>query len=185
MGVKGQETRDRFIDNAIELVEAGGYFGTGLNQVIAASGVPRGSLYFHFPGGKDQLISEAVTRAGQDVALLINEVEGANTAELVVGLLQALGARLEDSRWRKGCPVATVALETSASNDELQRACSSVYAAWEAGLVARLEAEGHPDAAGAATTTLALIEGALLLARTNRSQEPLHRVARSITALLT
>ncbi|WP_345406958.1 TetR/AcrR family transcriptional regulator [Nonomuraea salmonea] len=52
MGRKGAETRGRLLDTTQELIEAGGYFGAGLNQVIAASGMPRGSLYFHFPGGQ-------------------------------------------------------------------------------------------------------------------------------------
>ncbi|MFC6543875.1 TetR/AcrR family transcriptional regulator [Nonomuraea salmonea] len=52
MGRKGAETRGRLLDTTQELIEAGGYFGAGLNQVIAASGMPRGSLYFHFPGAR-------------------------------------------------------------------------------------------------------------------------------------
>ncbi|CAL9609225.1 TetR/AcrR family transcriptional regulator [Streptomyces sp. enrichment culture] len=184
MGQKGAETRARLLDATQELMESGGYFGAGLNQVIAASGAPRGSLYFHFPGGKDQLVGESVRRAGRAIGEALEDLagSGASDAEFVGAVLRQLGDRLEASDWRKGCPVATVALETAATNDALQAACSEVYQSWEAALRARLAA--RPDADDLAVTILALVEGALLLARAHRSRDPLDRVARRIDALL-
>ncbi|WP_328908157.1 TetR/AcrR family transcriptional regulator [Streptomyces sp. NBC_00234] len=184
MGQKGAETRDRLLDATQELVETGGYFGTGLNQVIAASGAPRGSLYFHFPGGKDQLVGESVRRAGETIADAFGNLADSSSPveEFVDGLLRHLGDRLQESGWRKGCPVATVALETAATSDPLQEACSEVYTSWEAALRARLA--GRPGADDLAVTILALVEGALLLARAHRSRGPLDIVARQIGALL-
>ncbi|WP_405852980.1 TetR/AcrR family transcriptional regulator [Streptomyces sp. NBC_00090] len=184
MGQKGAETRDRLLDATQELVETAGYFGTGLNQVVAVSGAPRGSLYFHFPGGKDQLVGESVRRAGQAIGDALGEAAGTSPspAEFVEGMLRQLGDRLAESGWRKGCPVATVALETAAVNDPLQEVCSEVYASWEAALRTRLAS--RPDADDLAVTVLALVEGALLLARAHRSRDPLERVARQIHALL-
>ncbi|MFF2776150.1 TetR/AcrR family transcriptional regulator [Streptomyces sp. NPDC058052] len=184
MGLKGAETRDRLLDATQELIETGGYLGAGLNQVIAASGAPRGSLYFHFPGGKDQLVGESVRRAGRVIGGDLETLADTSTsvAEFVGAVLRHLGERLEESGWRKGCPVATVALETASTNDPLQQACSEVYTSWEGALRARLA--GHPDADDLAVTILALAEGALLLARTHRSKEPLDRVARQIGALV-
>jgi TetR/AcrR family transcriptional repressor of lmrAB and yxaGH operons len=184
MGQKGAETRDRLLDATQELVEGAGYSGAGLNQVIAASGAPRGSLYFHFPGGKEQLVGESVRRAGRAVGDALERAadSGSTAAESVAAVLRHLGDRLEDSGWRRGCPVATVALETAATSDPLQQACAEVYSAWEAALRARLD--DRPDAGDLAVTILALIEGALLLARTHRSREPLDRVARQVSALL-
>ncbi|WP_439680585.1 TetR/AcrR family transcriptional regulator [Embleya sp. MST-111070] len=184
MGQKGTDTRNRLLDATRDLIEAGGYFGAGLNQVIAASGAPRGSLYFHFPGGKDQMVGESVRRAGRSIGDAMGGLaeSGASAAEVVETVLRLLGDRLEASDWLKGCPVATVALETAATNDRLQQACSEVYTSWEAILRARLA--DHPDADDLAVTILALVEGALLLARAHRSRDPLDRVARRITTLL-
>ena len=184
MGLKGAETRVRMLDATQELIEAGGYHGAGLNQVIAASGAPRGSLYFHFPGGKDQLVGESVRRAGRAIGDVMEGLadSGMSTAEFADAVLRHLGDRLEESGWRKGCPVATVALEIAATSDALQEVCSEVYTSWEEALRARLA--GRPDADDLAVVTLALVEGALLLARTHRSKEPLERVARQIGVLL-
>ncbi|WP_329214522.1 TetR/AcrR family transcriptional regulator [Streptomyces sp. NBC_00683] len=184
MGQKGTETRDRLLAATQELIETGGYYGAGLNQVIATSGAPRGSLYFHFPGGKDQLVGESVRRAGQSIGVALGDLAdpGPSVTDLVNGVLRYLGDRLEESGWRKGCPVATVALETAAVNDPLQEACSEVYTSWEAAL--REQLTDRPDADDLAVTILALVEGALLLARAHRSREPLERVARQVGVLL-
>jgi TetR/AcrR family transcriptional repressor of lmrAB and yxaGH operons len=186
MGQKGEETRGRLLDATRDLIESGGYFGAGLNHVIATSGAPRGSLYFHFPGGKDQLVAESVRRAGREIGQIVQDLAetAPDTVTLVTAVLGLLGDRLEASGWRKGCPVATVALEMAATSDPLQEVCSEVYGSWEGSLRDRLTADGHPEAADVAVTVLALIEGALVLARAHRSREPLDRVARQITALL-
>ncbi|MBB5079052.1 TetR/AcrR family transcriptional regulator [Nonomuraea endophytica] len=184
MGHKGAETRERLLDATQGLVEAAGYFGAGLNQVIAVSGAPRGSLYFHFPGGKDQLVAESVRRAGREIGEAMERLADTapTVADFAEGMLRHLGERLEESGWSKGCPVATVALETAATSDPLQQVCSQVYRSWEDALRARLE--GRPDADDVAVTVLALVEGALLLARTHRDLEPLNRVSRQIAVLL-
>ncbi|ACU73510.1 transcriptional regulator, TetR family [Catenulispora acidiphila DSM 44928] len=186
MGEKGTQTRDSLLDATQDLIETAGYFGTGLNTVIAAAGAPRGSLYFHFPGGKDQLVTEALRRGGQEVSALMREVAEAapDTAAAVTGLLDALADRLEASSWRKGCPVATVALDISASSDTLREVCSDIYRSWESALAARLSADGHPTPDDTATAILALIEGALLLARVHQQREPLERVKRVVATLL-
>src|SRR5262245_34700403 len=78
MGRKGDETKARMIAATRDLLECGGYSAAGLNQIIAASGAPRGSLYFHFPGGKDQLITESARQAGQFIEFVIAGVEAEN-----------------------------------------------------------------------------------------------------------
>jgi TetR/AcrR family transcriptional regulator, lmrAB and yxaGH operons repressor len=184
MARKGAETRSKLIETTQTLVESRGYFGTGLNQVLADSGSPRGSLYFHFPGGKDELVGAAIRQASEDIDVIIANVEAADTKELIMVLLSALGQRLEASDWNQGCPVATVALETSASNDTMQQVCSAAYANWHNTLRDRLEADGRSEAADLATFLLALLEGAMLLARAHRSLEPLNAVTRIVGDLL-
>ncbi|MFJ2032267.1 TetR/AcrR family transcriptional regulator [Streptosporangium sp. NPDC087985] len=184
MGQKGAETRVRILDAAQELIEAGGYFSAGLNQVIAASGAPRGSLYFHFPDGKDQIVGESIRRAGQEIGTAVEDLaaSSASVAEFVEGVLRHLGDRLEESGWRKGCPVATVALEMAAVSDPLQQTCAEVYTSWTNALRTRLA--GRQDADDLAVTILALIEGALLLSKAHRSRESLDRVSGQVATLL-
>src|SRR5262245_1551307 len=125
MGQKGEETRGRLLDATQDLIESGGYFAAGLNQIIATSGAPRGSVYFHFRGGKDEMVIESLHRAAGAITAGISAIEADEPAEFVRKALGLLGDRLEESGWQKGCPVATVALDVAGSNDEVQRACSA------------------------------------------------------------
>ncbi|MFD7551976.1 TetR/AcrR family transcriptional regulator [Streptomyces sp. NPDC059578] len=188
MGAKGEETRARMIAATRDLIEARGYHGTGLNQVIADSGAPRGSLYFHFPAGKDQLVAAALSGAGAGIGGLLRTLseDGPAPGDLVRRLLDALGDRMERSGYTKGCPLAAVALEVSGDNEELRRACADEYGGWQAILTELLIAEGRsPEAADAmAGTVLAQIEGALLLARVRHSRTPLEQAGRAVDLLL-
>ncbi|MDE3720673.1 TetR/AcrR family transcriptional regulator [Nocardiopsis sp. N85] len=193
MGIKGEETRGRLVTATRALIEAQGYFGTGLNRVLAESGAPRGSLYFHFPEGKDQLVAGALAEGGREVDDLIAsaEAEGLDAVGIVRRLLDVLATRLEASAYDKGCPVATVALEVSGSperggNERLREICAGVYAGWERALADRLVVEGRsrPEADTAAEAALAQVEGALLLARTRHDRAPLDRAARAVETLL-
>ena len=61
------------IQTAAGLFRAQGYHATGLNQVLAEGGLPKGSLYFHFPGGKDQLVVEATRAAVEETTAALRE----------------------------------------------------------------------------------------------------------------
>ncbi|MFB7469709.1 TetR/AcrR family transcriptional regulator [Kitasatospora sp. NPDC056184] len=189
MGVKGEETRARLIAGTRSLIEAHGYFGTGLNQVVAESGAPRGSLYFHFPEGKDQLVAAALTQAGQEVEDRLAELArgGADTAAVLTALAQAFADRLTQSGFTKGCPIATVALEVAGGNESLRLVCAEVYAGWQRVLAQRLAAEGFGPAEAdvAAGQALALLEGAVLLAQVRRSVEPLLDASHAVRHLIT
>ncbi|WP_306369496.1 TetR/AcrR family transcriptional regulator [Nocardiopsis sp. CC223A] len=175
------------------LIEAQGYFGTGVNRVLADSGAPRGSLYFHFPEGKDRLVADALEEGGREVAGLLAtaEAEGLDAAAIIRRLLDTLAARMEASSYDKGCPVATVALEVSGTrehggNERLREVCERIYAGWERALADRLVVEGRsrPDAEDTAEAVLAQVEGALLLARVRHDRAPLDRAARTVALLL-
>jgi TetR/AcrR family transcriptional repressor of lmrAB and yxaGH operons len=188
VAVKGDQTRARLIEAARTLVEAKGYHGTGLNEVLALAGGPRGSLYHHFPGGKEQLVAEALAAAGREVDGLVEDLAATapTSRDLALALLEALTDRMVAADYAKGCPVATVALEVAATGDGLQPICGDIYARWQRALADALRTDGH-DAAEVedlAATVLALIEGALVLARASRSRAPVEQVSRRIGKLL-
>ncbi|WP_349258380.1 TetR/AcrR family transcriptional regulator [Stackebrandtia sp.] len=188
MAVKGDATRARFIEAARTLVEAKGYHGTGLNEVLAVAGAPRGSFYHHFPRGKDQLIGEALAAAGREIDGVVDELAKSDPAPaaLVTAFLNALADRMTAADYAKGCPIATVALEVSTADTELGAICGVIYDAWQDRLAEALRADGRAaaEAEDLAGTVLALIEGALVLARAKRSRVPVDRVGRRIAALL-
>jgi TetR/AcrR family transcriptional repressor of lmrAB and yxaGH operons len=181
-------TRQRMIDTAGRLFQRQGYHATGLNQVLAESGAPKGSLYFHFPAGKDQLAAESVARSGgklgERMAAMVAAAPDGPAA--IVALGELFAASLLASGFREGCPVATVALEAAADNDQIHAACDGVYGAWLAGLTERLDGWGVPADRAAAVADLVLsgIQGALLLARVRKDTGVVTTVAGQLADLV-
>ena len=176
---KATDSKEKTLAAAALLFRRQGFHGTALHDVVAAAGSPRGSLYFHFPGGKEQIGEAALDLAGEAVrAKIAHAAEASPNAEaFLTGIARAMAADLEKSDYCNGCPIATTALETAAQSDVLAAAARRAFQSWEQEVARGLERFGaKPDhAALAATAVLSQIEGALLLARTYRSVEPLRR----------
>ncbi|MBX3188647.1 MAG: TetR/AcrR family transcriptional regulator [Labilithrix sp.] len=184
----GAPSRERMIEATGELLQKQGYAGTGLAEILAVSGAPRGSLYFHFPGGKEELACAALRASGESWKRRIEALTDAvdDPLEALDAVCKMLGDELEASGWEIGCPIATVALEAAAGSEAIRETCADHFAGWEALVVDRLVARGmaHALATTVATLTVAAIEGALMLARVHRSRAPLDRVARALRAQL-
>jgi TetR/AcrR family transcriptional repressor of lmrAB and yxaGH operons len=177
---KHGETRERLLRTAATLFRTQGYHATGLNQVVAEGGAPKGSLYFHFPGGKEQLAVESVTLSAGEVCTTMRAAEDLESA------LEVFAEHLVASDFRNGCPVATVALDAATESEPIREACASAYGSWHELLVNFLLRRGisADRAPGLATTVLAAVEGALLLAKTHRDVAPLRQVASDMRVLL-
>jgi len=174
---------------AADLLHRQGYASTGLNQILEESQAPKGSLYFHFPGGKEELVAEALQASACSLTELLERVlENAPTIDDAIDAIVAyFAAQLEGSQYTKGCPVATVALEQAATSDPLHRTCADAYARWQALIAKRLERDGFAAerADSLANFALATIEGALLLCRAHRSTEPLRRAGKELRLFVT
>jgi TetR/AcrR family transcriptional repressor of lmrAB and yxaGH operons len=183
----GRSSRDAFVATTGRLLRRQGYAATGLNEIVAASGAPKGSLYFHFPGGKQELALAAMERTGEQLRAAIGAVMAGNggPADSLGTLIDALAAGLEASGYREGGPIATITLE-AADIEPIRLTAERVFSSWlgalEDGLIA-----GGMDAARAerrALHVLAAIEGALLLARARRDLGPLQAVRTELLELI-
>lgn len=175
---KGERSRRRLIDATAALLRKQGFHGTGLAEIVQTSGAPRGSLYFYFPGGKEELACAALAESGAALRQLLGEVIDAagDPASAVFAVCQHLGAALAASGWEAGCPLATVALEASAASPLVRETCATHFSAWIELISSRLERAGlaAAEAQELATFALASLEGALLLSKVHRDPAPLH-----------
>jgi TetR/AcrR family transcriptional repressor of lmrAB and yxaGH operons len=180
------DTRDRVLRTAADLFRAQGYHATGLNQVLAEGDAPKGSLYFHFPGGKEQLAVESLALAGEQLHGSLSVVLNASDdpVEALERAVDLLAEHLAASDFRNGCPVATVALDAAAESEPIRQACVGVYDSWQGAIANRLAAGGFADSDDLATVVLAAIEGAILLARTRRDLGPLRAIRARLRPLL-
>jgi TetR/AcrR family transcriptional regulator, lmrAB and yxaGH operons repressor len=185
---KATDSKGKTLAAAASLFRQQGYHGTALQDILAAGGSPRGSLYFHFPKGKEEIGVAALTLAGEAVRQAIaTAAETSENAEIfLTRVARGMAADLEKSGYREGCPIATTALETSAQSEALGAATRSAFQKWELEIKRGLFRFGISAGDADITATLALsqLEGALLLARTYRSLEPLRRAEIGLKILL-
>jgi TetR/AcrR family transcriptional repressor of lmrAB and yxaGH operons len=181
-------TRQQIVSATSHLLETQGYHGTGLNQIIKESGAPRGSLYYYFPDGKEELAAAAIAQRGQEMAAFIGEALAAHddAQAAILGFFDRAVEYVKGSDFCGGAPIAAVALETAGSSERLRAACADAYAALVRVFAAKLEAGGYaPERAHSLATLInAAIEGAMILSRAQHSAEPLALARAEIKALL-
>ena len=181
-------TRERILRTAVGLFQRQGYHATGLNQVLADAKAPKGSLYFHFPRGKEQLAAAAVVTGGAELGekLCGALADATGPVDGLAAVARILGGQLADSGYRAGSPLASVALDAAGDSEPIRAACARAYAAWHELLMGRLNGWGVPEGQreSLATTVIAALEGALLLARVRRDLAPLHEVAERLGDLV-
>jgi TetR/AcrR family transcriptional regulator, lmrAB and yxaGH operons repressor len=172
-----KDVRDRMIDGAIRLLAQQGLQATSFADVLKLTGAPRGSVYHHFPGGKDQLVSAAVDRAGARALHALVGKEEVSAEELTTVFLGLWRELLVRSALGAGCAVLAVTVATD-SRELLQHA-GAVFRSWRGQLTELFEHAGlsAKESAQFATTLVAASEGAVVLSRAEQSLEPFELVA--------
>ena len=172
------------------LLRRQGYGGTGFNEIVARSGAPKGSLYFHFPGGKEELAAAAMQRTGEQLRAAF--ARRSSPRAMISGRRsRACSTRspkvFERSDFRDGCPIATVTLEAAPATptplSARGRGDVRLVARRAAAAIARSPALREPRPSGARCSCFSAIEGALILARARRDLAPLLAVREELVEL--
>lgn len=177
------DTRTRMIRGAARMVGTRGAAATSLRELAKEAGVPFGSTYHHFPGGKHELITEAVKAQGAHVDQLIERARTEGPDAALAALTDEWRKVLERSDFRVGCAVFAVATE---DDPDLRATANEVFRSWRARLAAVLTEHGvaESQAARLAWTIVAAIEGAVALCRAEHSLAPLEEVAAQLGQLV-
>lgn len=182
--------RQDAIEAAVKLFRSQGYSATGLSQLLEESGAPKGSFYFHFPGGKEQLAQEALRAFGEQVRSRIARraasVAPGEEAEFVRAMFEATARELEASDYTAGCVAANLSGEMASGNRPIAELASEVILGWvdaiADGVAARFP---NRDAARAyAGTVMAALSGLRTMARSQRSTASFTAVAEVLVAAL-
>ncbi|UUY03235.1 TetR/AcrR family transcriptional regulator [Svornostia abyssi] len=181
------DSRTRMVQSAALLLRERGLSGTSFRDVIEHSGAPRGSIYHHFPEGKRQLVREAVEMSGGWVGDAIASLEeSGDPVETLRAFLGVWAEILRASEFRAGCPVVAVSVEANDDEPEVTEAAAAAFRRWTRELADGLHGAGVEEerARRLATTTVAAIEGAVVLCRAERSTGPLDDVGAELEASL-
>lgn len=174
--------RERMVISTALLIRERGAHSTAISDVLEHSGAPRGSAYHYFPGGRTQLLCEAVDYAAEFTANRI--ARAATSLEAVDVVVDGFRSQLLDSDYRAGCPVVAVAVE--ADNPAVIERAAAAFIRWTGLIVARLIADGV-DAERAEELAMLLttsVEGAIVVARSTRDVTPLDLIHRQLRAIV-
>lgn len=181
-------TRERILSAAAELFRRQGYAATGLKQVVAEADAPFGSLYHHFPQGKEQLGDEVLRAEGAFFLALFEQIaDAAPDIPTAIGdFFTGAAETLVATDYADACPIATVAGEIASTHETLRRVAADAFESWIAAAADRFTAGGVAPgpARELALAMVALIEGAFLLSRTERSTEPMAASGRVAVTLV-
>ena len=172
-------TRAGIVRSAATLVRERGVHGVGMREIVAHSGGSRGSLGRYFPGGKTQLVTEALDLAVAEVSEDTDEALARvkTLPDAIAVIVAPWRDLLVEHDYAQGCPLAATVIDAS-GNDELRTHASELLARWQDSIADAFVKFGVPrsEAGDQATVLVAALEGALVLARARRSTEPLDAV---------
>lgn len=174
------DARSKAIATAEQLFRTQGYAATGLAQIIAESGAPKGSFYFHFPGGKDELAAEAITAfAARGLAAIraIAQATPGDAPGFVMRVCTVFAAEMRESGYALGCVFQNIAIERAPGDPAITPLLQEGFAGWIGAIAGHFEACGVVRPEEAALALVAALEGARTLARVQASEAPFDAVA--------
>jgi TetR/AcrR family transcriptional repressor of lmrAB and yxaGH operons len=179
-------TKAKMILATLDLLKGSGLSGAGINNIVATSGAPKGSVYHFFPAGKHGVVAAALREAERSVGEGLRSIFSQPTTmpQKVRHLFDATAARLEASAFMKGCPVAAVTLDIDADSRDLRTRCEAVFDTWRDIIASGLHDVPASDRRDVAQLILAVLEGALILSRAKAAPEPLNETGALLATTL-
>lgn len=181
-------TKDIFIDTASSLFANQGYHATGISEILKKSNAPKGSLYYYFPQGKEQLAQEALQKTAEKISTEILDVL-AKASTPLEGLQQHLiyiTQKIEKDLFQPNVSISLIALETFSSNEIIRLECERTFQQIQNIYKnSFLKMDLHEKYANfLAMTMVMLTEGAITLSLTKKNTQPLHQLANNLPLLI-
>jgi AcrR family transcriptional regulator len=176
--------------SAAQLIRRDGVTATGMREVAAHAGAPRGSLQHYFPGGKEQLVNEAVDwagrYAGKRIARFLAGLDEPRPSTLFAAMVAQWTDEYAADGFAAGCPVAAATVDCASAGTSTREAVAAAFATWRGPLAESLTGMGVPAARAESLATLMIstLEGAIILARAEQDVRPLETVVRELGPLL-
>lgn len=180
-------SRAALLDSAALLFRRQGYAATGVNQILEAADVKAGSLYHHFPAGKQELAAAVVDAVGSGIERRLRGILESDLAiaDIVDAWIDLMSAGLSSDQ-RDGCPIEPIATESVNASPQVRDASARAFDGWCSAVADRLRADGWPneDANQTALAVIALLEGALILSRIHGDTAALNAAKAAARTLL-
>ena len=182
---KRGDTRKKMLVSAAEVMRQRGAAGVTIDEVLARSGAPRGSVYYHFPEGRNQILTEALRYSGDSITAMIDDAAGWGAKALLGEFVEFWERLLTEGDFTAGCPVVAAAIGCD-DDPKLSAEAGAILGRWCAALTRAFVNDGFEDACAAslAMMSISALEGAVVLARSTRSTDPLRQVGEQLEFLI-
>jgi len=187
MAQQGRASRERMLEAAETLLRERGLAGAGIQHVVARSGAPIGSVYHFFPGGKTQLVAEALQIHGEKARALFQRMLEDNATPLPERfrtLFRTAASGFDRAGANKGCAIGTVALDLDARQEVLRKLCRDAFDGWIASIARELPWSDEAVRRSFAEMVVASLEGAFILSRARQSGAPFITVGEWLARML-
>ena len=167
-------TRHKLVQAAVALMRRTGLTGAGINEVVRESGAPKGSVYHFFPGGKQQIVAEALAEYATTVVDFIDATlqRKRTPASKVKALFDAFAERVEQGRYQSSCAAGTVCLDLDADSEALREVVARCLDRYVDVIARHFECDDPQRSRSFAGLLLSAIEGAYIRSRAHRTGEP-------------
>src|ERR1700758_1749911 len=179
------DTKQKMLISAAEVMRERGAAGVTIDEVLARSGAPRGSVYYHFPDGRNKILAEALRYSGDSITALIDDAAGWGAKAMLREFIEFWERLLIDGDFTAGCPVVAAAIGCD-DGPKLSAEAGAILGRWCAALTRAFVNDGfeEPCAASLAMMSISALEGAVVLARSTRSTDPLRQVGDQLEFLI-
>ncbi|HSS23861.1 MAG TPA: TetR/AcrR family transcriptional regulator [Mycobacterium sp.] len=180
------DTRKKMLVSAAEVMRERGAAGVTIDEVLARSGAPRGSVYYHFPDGRNQILAEALRYSGDSITAMIDDAAGWGARALLREFIEFWERLLTDGDFTAGCPVVAAAIGSDDDDPKLSAEAGAILGRWCTALTQAFANDGFDDdcAASVAVMSIAALEGAIVLSRSTRCVRPLSQVGEQLEFLI-
>lgn len=180
------DTRKKMLVSAAEVMRERGAAGVTIDEVLARSGAPRGSVYYHFPDGRNQILAEALRYSGDSITAMIDDAAGWGARALLREFVEFWERLLAEGDFTAGCPVVAAAIGSDDGDPKLSAEAGAILDRWCAALTRAFVNDGFDDAdaASLAVMSIAALEGAVVLSRSTRCVNPLRQVGDQLEFLI-
>ncbi len=182
--------RERMVRSAAQLIRRKGVSGTGMREIVIEADAPRGSLQHYFPGGKEELVSDALLWMGDVAARRIerclSELKSRTPSALLASIVDNWRRDLTNEQFSAGCPLVAAAADTAATSEQLRQVLRRAFDGWLEPLSGSLVDLGVPleRSGNLAVVIIAALEGAIILARIRLDLTPFDALVRELGPLL-
>jgi TetR/AcrR family transcriptional regulator, lmrAB and yxaGH operons repressor len=180
------DTRKKMLLSAAQVMRERGAAGVTIDEVLARSGAPRGSVYYHFPEGRNQLLTEALRYSGDSMTAMIDDAAGWGARALLREFVEFWERLLTEGDFAAGCPVVAAAIGSDDAEPKLSDEAGAILGRWCTALTHAFANDGFDDAdaSSLAMMSIASLEGAVVLSRSTRSTNPLRQVGEQLEFLI-